>query len=271
MIDLIMLVVYCNNLIMNAIRKVKKNYKQSNRYSRQISLSEIGLKGQKKLLSARVLVIGAGGLGSPACLYLAATGIGTIGIVDDDRVELSNLQRQIVHSTSDVGCRKTDSAFNKLSTLNPDIKIRKYNQRLNVSNAARIIRSYDFVIDATDNFETKFLIADICHKTGKPYSHGGVFRFIGQTMTVIPGKTACYRCIFEQPPEDADNSIPQGPLGTVPGVIGTIQATEAIKYILGIGRLLTNHMLVYDSLGMNFRIIDMKQNKYCPLCGRRRK
>ncbi|MDD4872246.1 MAG: HesA/MoeB/ThiF family protein [Kiritimatiellae bacterium] len=250
---------------------MKNNSRLIERYSRHISLPEIGLKGQRKLMSAKVLVIGAGGLGSPACLYLAAAGVGTIGIVDDDRVDLSNLQRQIVHSTSDVGHNKTYSASRKLKALNPGVNIRKYNQRLNVSNSVKIIRDYDFVIDATDNFESKFLIADICHKTGTPYSHGGVFRFIGQTITVIPGKTACYRCIFEQPPKETDSSFPQGPLGTVPGVIGTIQATEAIKHILGIGNLLTNRMLVYDALEMSFRIINTKQNQFCPLCGKRKK
>jgi len=248
--------------------KINQNF--SNRYSRQISLPEIGLKGQKKLLAAKVLVIGAGGLGSPAAFYLAAAGIGTIGLVDNDLVELSNLQRQTLHTTADLSRQKTVSAAEKLHALNPDTIVRKHNQRFTSLSGVQLVREYDFIIDATDNFQSKFLIADICHDVHKPYSHGGILKFLGQTMTVIPGKTACYRCIFEQPPLEKDDSTPRGPLGAVPGVIGTIQATEAIKYILGIGNLLTNRMLVYDALEMNFRVISTRQNMNCPLCSKTR-
>ncbi|OGV61256.1 MAG: adenylyltransferase [Lentisphaerae bacterium RIFOXYA12_FULL_48_11] len=254
---------------MNATRKTKILSGYKNRYARQISMPAIGLKGQKKMRTASILIIGAGGLGSPAAFYLASAGIGTIGLVDNDLVELSNLQRQILHTTADLSRQKTISAAEKLHALNPDITIRKHNQRFSPLNAIQLVKQYDFVIDATDNFQSKFLIADICHETRIPYNHGGVLEFLGQTMTVIPGKTACYRCIFQQPPEEHENAIPRGPLGTVPGVIGTIQAMEAIKYVLNIGNLLTNRLLVYESLSTSFRDVKLTRNRYCPVCGRK--
>lgn len=254
---------------MNATRKTKIISRSNGRYAKQISLPAIGPGGQKKLQAARILIIGAGGLGSPAALYLAAAGIGSIGLVDNDLVELSNLQRQILHTTADLSRQKTISAAEKLHALNPDIIIRKHNQRFSPLNAIQLVKQYDIVIDATDNFQSKFLIADTCHETHIPYSHGGILEFLGQTMTVIPGKTACYRCIFQQPPEENKNEIPRGPLGAVPGVIGTIQAMEAIKYVLGIGNLLTNRLLVYESLSTSFREVKLKRNRYCPVCGRK--
>jgi molybdopterin/thiamine biosynthesis adenylyltransferase len=254
---------------MKATEKMKKLERFKARYSRHISLPEIGLKGQRKLGNSKVLVIGAGGLGSPAAFYLAAAGIGTLGLVDNDQVELSNLQRQILHATADLGRPKVISASEKLRALNSDLVLRKHNLRFGPSNGVQLVKYYDFVIDATDNFDSKFLIADICHEARVPYSHGGILEFTGQTMTVIPGKTACYRCVFEEPPEETVRCMPRGPLGAVPGVIGTIQATEAIKFVLGIGSLLTNRFLVYDALSMDFRMLATKPNRDCPLCGKR--
>ena len=180
---------------------------QIERYSRHILLPEVGGKGQEKLLAGRVLLVGAGGLGSPAGLYLAAAGVGTIGIVDADTVDLSNLQRQVIHFTGDLGRPKVESAAEKIRAMNPDVRVQTYHQRLTAANALRILAEYDFVIDGTDSFASKFLVADACHFAGKPYSHAGILRFDGQTMTVRPGQTACYRCIFrEPPPPGADSS-----------------------------------------------------------------
>lgn len=240
---------------------------QRQRYARHLSLPEIGEAGQERLRAGRVLVIGAGGLGSPAAFYLAAAGVGTLGLADGDRVELSNLQRQILHTTAALGQRKVESASVTLRALNPDLVVHAHPERLTAQNAAALLAPYDFVIDATDNFASKFLIADVCHHAGKANSHGGIREFIGQTMTVHPGRTACYRCVFEAPPEDAPGSGPRGPLGVVPGVIGTIQATEAIKHLLGIGAPLTNNLLVFDALAMTFRRIAVKRHPGCRLCG----
>jgi len=242
---------------------------QLKRYSRNILLSEIGEKGQEKLLKGRVLVVGVGGLGSPAALYLAAAGVGTIGIIDADNVDVSNLQRQIIHFTSDIGRQKVVSAAEKMHALNPDVKIKTYHQRLNTANAMDILADYDFIIDATDSFSSKFLVADACFFASKPYSHAGILKFEGQTITVFPGKTTCYRCIFNEPlPDRAVPSCSQeGVLGMVPGVIGSIQATEAIKYLLNIGSLLTNKLMTYNALNMEFRKVNVTRNKNCPLCG----
>ena len=240
---------------------------QRERYARHLSLPEIGEAGQARLGAARVLVAGVGGLGSPAAYYLVAAGVGTVGLADSDRVDPSNLQRQILHATKDVGRLKVESAAEKLSALNPDVDVRAHPERLTKENAAGVFSAYDFVIDATDNFASKFMIADVCHKLKKPYSHAGIMKFMGQTMTVLPGRTACYRCVFEQePPENGGK--PQGPLGSVPGVLGAIQATEAIKFILGVGELLTNALLVYDALDMSFRRLQVRKNDRCPLCSR---
>lgn len=240
------------------------NAEQSERYSRHIRQPEIGAVGQQKLLDGKVLVVGAGGLGSPAALYLAAAGVGSIGIMDGDTVDLSNLQRQILHGTPDIGVAKTDSAHAALARINPESQIVTYNERLTSENGAALISAYDFVIDATDNFESKFLVADLCAETATPYSHAGILAFAGQLMTVIPGETTCYRCVFEEvpSPEVADD-FPAGPLGALPGVVGSIQATEALKYLMGIGDLLTDRLLTYDSLSMKFREIPLARNPGC--------
>jgi molybdopterin/thiamine biosynthesis adenylyltransferase len=241
---------------------------QAERYSRHISLREIGEQGQEKLLSGRVLIIGAGGLGSPVALYLAAAGIGTIGIADADQVSLSNLQRQVIHATADIGRPKVESAREKILAINPALKVATYREWVTATTIQRIIREYDFVVDATDNFAAKFLINDACVLAGKPYSHGGILGFSGQTITVLPG-TTCYRCIFPSPPphEAATACSPPGVLGVLPGVIGTIQATEAIKLLLRVGGLLTGRMLTYDALGLEFRTVPFRRNPRCPLCG----
>ncbi len=240
---------------------------QRQRFARHLSLPEIGEAGQERLQAGRVLIVGAGGLGSPAALYLAAAGVGTIGLADGDRVELSNLQRQILHTTAALGQRKVDSATSTLKALNPDLVVNAYPERLTAQNAPTLLAPYDFVIDATDNFASKFLIADACHRSSKANSHAGIREFIGQTMTVHPGRTACYRCVFEAPPEETPGVGPRGPLGVVPGVIGTIQATEAIKHLLGIGKPLVNALLVFDALAMTFRRVAVQRNPTCRLCG----
>ncbi len=242
---------------------------QIERYSRHIILSEVGGKGQEKLLGGKVLLVGAGGLGSPAGLYLAAAGIGTIGVIDADVVDLTNLQRQVIHFTDDVGTPKVESAAAKMQAINPDVQVRTYHQRLTADNALEILADYDFVIDGTDNFPSKFLVADACHFAGKPYSHAGILRFDGQLMTVVPGQSACYRCVFNAPPPaGAVPSCSQaGVLGVLAGVVGTLQATEAVKYVLGAGELLTDSLLVYNALKSNFRKVSLKRKPTCPLCG----
>jgi molybdopterin/thiamine biosynthesis adenylyltransferase len=233
-------------------------------------LGQVGSVGQEKLLSSKVLIIGAGGLGSPAGLYLAAAGVGTIGIVDADKVELANLHRQIIHHTADIGLEKVKSAETKMRAINPDVTVRTYNRRLKADNIREIIREYDFVIDACDNFATKFLINDACYFEKVPFSHAGVLRFFGQLITVLPGETTCYRCIFNASPPVGAVSSPSraGVLGVLPGVIGTLQATEAIKYLLGVGKLLTDTLLTYDALEMEFRAVKVSRNPSCPLCGK---
>ena len=239
------------------------------RYSRHIILKEVGGKGQQKLFAGRVLIIGAGGLGSPIALYLAAAGVGTIGIADADVVDLSNLQRQVIHQTKDVGIAKVLSAKEKMQAINPELKVNTYREWISAANIGEIIKDYDFVIDGTDNFAAKFLINDACVLAGKPYSHGGILQFDGQTFTIDPGESACYRCIFPTPPPK--DAIPTcsvaGVIGVLPGVIGTIQATEAIKYLLGKGELLTNRLLTYNALRMRFREVPVKKSAKCPICG----
>ena len=239
------------------------------RYSRNIILKEIGIEGQEKICNGSVLVIGAGGLGSPALLYLAAAGVGRIGIVDFDKVDLTNLQRQIIHFTPDVGKSKVLAAKEKLEALNPEVKVETYDVLLSSENIREIIKNYDFVIDGTDNFRSKFLINDACYFEGKPLSHGGILRFFGQTMTIIPGKSACYRCVFNSPPpKDAVPTCSQaGILGSVAGILGTIQATEALKYLTGAGDLLVNTLLTFDAKTFNFRKINLKKQDGCRLCG----
>ncbi|MHC4511362.1 MAG: HesA/MoeB/ThiF family protein [Planctomycetota bacterium] len=242
---------------------------QMERYSRHIILEQVGGAGQEKLLASRVLLVGAGGLGSPAGVYLAAAGVGTIGIIDGDKVDLSNLQRQIIHHTPDVGEDKVVSARSKMQAINPDTKVVTYNQRAVAGNIREIIREYDFVIDGTDNFPAKFLVNDACYFEKIPFSHAGILQFDGQLITVLPGQTTCYRCIFSAPPPA--NTVPScsqaGVLGVLAGVVGSLQATEAIKYLLGIGELLTGTLLTYNALTLEFRKVRLNRNPNCPLCG----
>ncbi len=246
----------------------KFSEEQIERFSRQLILPEISGKGQEKLLESKVLIIGAGGLGSPCAMYLAASGIGTIGIVDSDRVDLSNLQRQILHSMETLNKKKVDSASLKLKEINPDIDVKTYNSRLTSENVMELIREYDVVVDGSDNFPTKFLVNDACVMAGKPLSIAGILRFMGQVFTVIPGKTPCYRCIFESPPEPG--TIPScqeaGVIGAIGGLVGIIQATEVIKILLGIGKTI-NGILVVDALAMILRRIDIERKKECRVCG----
>ncbi len=244
---------------------------QLERYHRHVILEEIGGARQEKILRARVLVIGAGGLGSPALFHLAAAGVGTLGIVDSDRVELSNLQRQIIHFTADIGREKAASARDKITALNPEVKVKPYPVLLEADNAREIIREYDFVIDGTDNFPAKFLVNDACVTEQKPFSHAGIMKFSGQAMTWRPG-TACYRCVFRKPPPP--DTVPgcrqAGVLGVVPGLLGTIQAAEALRFIIGRGRLLTNRLLTVDALNMEFREVKVRPATNCPACGRQK-
>ena len=241
---------------------------QIERYSRHIILKEVGGEGQSKIMDSKVLIIGAGGLGAPAALYLAAAGVGTLGIVDGDLVDVTNLQRQVIHFTPDVDTPKVISAKNKIAQLNPDVKVNVYHELAMADNILEIISDYDFIIDGTDNFPAKFLINDACVMAKKPYSHGGILRFEGQTITYTPGST-CYRCIFKDPPPK--NAVPTcsqaGVLGAIAGMLGTIQAAEALKYITGVGELITNRLLTFNARNMQFRSIPLKPNKKCPICG----
>ncbi len=245
------------------------NEQQIERYSRNIILKEVGGKGQEQLLRSKVLIVGAGGLGSPAALYLAAAGVGTIGIVDGDNVDLSNLQRQIIHFTDDVGASKVDSAREKIERLNPDVRVTAHKEMLSSANIREVISGYDFIIDGTDNFPAKFLINDACVLERKPYSHAGILRFNGQTITVIPHQSACYRCLFiTPPPARAVPSCSQaGVIGGMAGIIGTVQALEAIKFFLGLGDLLTDRLLMLEALRMEFREVRVSKNAACPVCG----
>lgn len=242
---------------------------QLERYSRHIILQDIGIEGQARIGEGKVLIVGAGGLGSPAALYLAAAGVGTIGIADADRVELSNLQRQVIHFTKDIGRRKVESAAEKMRAINPDVVVKTYHEYIKADNVSQIIAGYDFVIDGTDNFATKFLINDACVMAGKPFSHGGILRFHGQTMTILPGKSACYRCVFPAaPPRGSVPTCSQaGVLGAVAGILGAIQVAESLKFMMGIGTLLTDALLVFDAKTMIFRRVDIRHNENCALCG----
>ncbi|NEG95730.1 molybdopterin-synthase adenylyltransferase MoeB [Bifidobacterium sp. SMB2] len=243
---------------------------QLERYARHLILKGVGVRGQKRLLAAKVLIIGAGGLGSPVALYLAAAGVGTIGIVDDDVVDVSNLQRQVIHDDDRVGMPKTESAKLSINRLNPDVKVNVHRTLFTADNAADIIAGYDLVVDATDNFAAKFLINDACVLAGKPFIHGGVVRFAGQLMTYVPGEGPCYRCIFREMP--AAGEVPTcreaGVLGAAVGVIGSLQAVEAVKMITGAGDLLTARMLTVDLLTMNIRTVPLPGHEPdCPVCG----
>lgn len=239
------------------------------RYERNILLSGVGTEGQGKLLNAGVLLVGAGGLGSPAAFYLAAAGVGRIGLVDSDTVSLSNLQRQILHTTPDIGRPKVVSASEKLRALNPDLKLETHQEMLNENIAEQLIGSYDFIIDCTDNFTSRYIINKACIKFKKPFVYGGVLAWAGQAFTVVPGKGPCFRCVFrEEPPEGAPTTSEVGILGAVPGVIGVIQASEAIRYILGVGELLVGRILTYDALSARFFEISVQRSNDCPDCGK---
>lgn len=240
---------------------------ETRRYSRQLLLDGFGVEGQCRLRDSRVIVVGAGGLGSPVAYYLAAAGVDTIALADGDRVDLSNLQRQILHTTADLGRAKVESARDKLVRLNPNIKIDTYQEFLTPETAPEIFKNYDFVVECSDNFQTKYLVNDACIAVGKPFSLGGIRMLGGQTMTHIPG-TACYRCLFpiEPDPSTVPNSSSVGVLGSAVGIIGSIQATETIKYITGIGTLLTDRLLVADASTMTFNTISLPRNPKCPLC-----
>lgn len=247
--------------------------RERRRYERQMILPEIGDGGQMKLKQARVLIIGAGGLGSPAAFYLAAAGVGTIGIADADEVSLSNLNRQILHSEETLGMNKAESAGERLSRLNEAVNIRTYPYFVTPENITELIRDYDFVIDASDNFETKFLINDACVLASKPFCHAGVLRFEGQVMTVVPGEGPCYRCIFEEIPDkkDVQSASGVGIVGAAAGIAGCIQALEAVKYIVGTGELLTGRMLVIDGLTMQTRLVPFgEKSAGCRVCGENR-
>ncbi len=244
------------------------NDDQIKRYSRHILLPEVGGKGQKKIANAKVFVVGAGGLGSPVALYLAAAGVGTLGIIDGDLVDLSNLQRQVIHHTSDVARPKIDSAREKIVALNPDVRVVPFHDRLTAKNALDLVKDYDLIIDGTDNFPTKFLVNDTAILARKPLIHGGILRFTGQVMTILPGTSACYRCLFKAPPPAG--MVPScqeaGVLGALAGVIGSIQATEALKLILGVGKPLADRLLTYDALTTQFRNVAIRRNLACPVC-----
>ncbi len=239
------------------------------RYSKQIIIPEVGPAGQKKIGSGRALLIGAGGLGSIVAYYLSAAGVGTIGIVDDDIVDLSNLHRQILHFTNDIGKAKVVSARESLTALNPDSQIIASRERLTSANAMGIMQDYDIVVDCADNFSTKFLLNDACIMAGKPLFFGAVLRFVGQALTILPGDGPCYRCLFRVPPPPgiAPTSGQAGLLGVLPGTIGLIQATEVLKYFLGLGDLLAGKMLTYNLLTMEFSKIRIRKNPDCPVCG----
>jgi molybdopterin/thiamine biosynthesis adenylyltransferase len=242
---------------------------QIERYSRHILLPEVGGAGQQRLLNARVLIIGAGGLGSPLALYLAAAGVGTIGIADADAVELSNLQRQVLHTTADLGRRKCLSAKESMEAINPDVQVRAYDTRLTSANVLDIIAGYDVVADGTDNFPTRYLVNDACVLTGTPLVHAGILRFEGQATTIVPGRGPCYRCLYPEPPPPG--MVPScqeaGVLGATAGLVGTIQANEVLKLILGIGEPLIGRLLLYDGLEMTFRTIRFARRADCPICG----
>jgi len=243
---------------------------QLDRYSRHILLPEVGEKGQEKLLKGRVLLLGAGGLGAPAALYLAAAGVGKIGIVDADTVDASNLQRQIIHATSRLGMPKVDSAEKAINDLNPDVKVVKFQERVNSSNVDRIFGDgWDCIVDGCDNFPTRYLVNDASLFNKIPVVHGSIFRFDGQVTTFMPFAGPCYRCLYPEPPPAhlAPSCAEAGVLGILPGVVGVIQATEAIKLILGAGDVLNGRLLTYDSLKMTFRTLKLRRDKNCPTCG----
>ena len=241
---------------------------QVKRYSRHIIMSDVGSKGQRALMGAKALIIGAGGLGSPSAIYLSLAGVGTVGIVDFDVVELSNLQRQILHHTADVGRPKVLSAVDNIKAYNPDVNVVVHETRLVSENAMEIISQYDLVINGADNFATRYLVNDACYLLKKPLMDGSILIFDGQATVFLPGE-GCYRCLFPSPPPPGmvPNCAEAGVLGALTGLVGSIQATEALKYILGIGESLSSRLLLIDALSMTFREVRLKRNPACPLCG----
>ena len=245
---------------------------EAQRYSRHLMLPEMGVEGQERLKNSSVLCIGAGGLGSPIALYLAAAGVGRLGIIDFDVVEFSNLQRQIIHTTSDVGRPKLTSAREKLEAINPHVRVEAHEARLSSENALELFREYDVIADGTDNFPTRYLVNDACILTGKPNVYGSIFRFEGQASVFgVPGGP-CYRCLYPEPPPAGlvPSCAEGGVLGVLPGMVGTIQATEAIKLLLGIGRPLVGRLLLFDALELNFREVRLRPDPGCPMCGEHR-
>jgi len=239
------------------------------RYSRHLILPEVGMEGQLKLKQAKVLCIGAGGLGSPLALYLAAAGVGTLGVVDFDVVDLTNLQRQIIHGTGDIGRKKLDSAADRLAAINPNVNVRKFETRLTSANALEILRDFDIIADGTDNFATRYLVNDACVLTGKPNVYGSVFRFEGQASVFAIKDGPCYRCLYPEPPPPGvvPSCAEGGVLGILPGLVGVIQATETIKLILGSGEPLIGRLLLVDALAMRIREVKVRKSPDCPVCG----
>jgi molybdopterin/thiamine biosynthesis adenylyltransferase/rhodanese-related sulfurtransferase len=239
------------------------------RYSRHLILPEVGMEGQQRLKAAKVLLVGTGGLGAPMALYLAAAGVGTLGLVDFDVVDASNLHRQVIHSTPDIGRPKLDSAADKLNALNPDVKIVKHNTMLTSANAMEILKDYDIVADGTDNFQTRYLVNDACVLSGKPNVYGSIFRFEGQASVFATEEGPCYRCLYPEPPPPGlvPSCAEGGVLGILPGLVGIIQASEVVKLILGKGEPLIGRLLLVDVLGMRFRELKLRKNPECPVCG----
>ncbi|KAF0143406.1 MAG: ThiF [Nitrospirae bacterium] len=242
---------------------------QLQRYSRHIILPEVGGKGQRKLLAAKVFIVGAGGLGCPVGYYLTAAGVGTLGIIDNDSVELSNLQRQIAHSTKTIGMHKIDSAKATFEALNPDVSVIGIKERISKDNILDLIKGYDIVVDGSDNFPTRYLVNDACVMAKKPLVSGAILKFEGHVTTIVPGEGHCYRCLFEEmpPPGLVPSCQEAGVIGAIPGVVGSLQAIEVFKLILGKGDVLKNTLLIYDALKTTFRRIKVPKNPNCPVCG----
>ena len=242
---------------------------QLQRYSRHFLLAQVGEKGQRKLLRSKVLLIGAGGLGSPTALYLAAAGVGTIGLMDGDVVDITNLQRQVLHTTADIGKPKVESGSRTLRALNPDVKVVAIPERITAENALELISDYDVVVDGSDNFGTRYLVNDACYLAGKPQVHGSIFQFEGMASVFVPNQGPCYRCLYPTPPPPGlvPSCAEAGVLGVLPGMIGLVQATETIKLLLGLGEPLVGRLLTYDAMGMRFREVRLRRDPGCPLCG----
>ncbi len=256
-------------LVQSPNGSVELSNEEISRYSRHLIMPEVALEGQKKLKAAKVLTVGTGGLGSPLALYLAAAGVGTIGIVDFDVVDESNLQRQIIHGTSDVGRPKVQSAYDRLKDINPNVEVRVHEEALTSENALEIFEDYDVIVDGTDNFPTRYLVNDACVLLGKPNVYGSIFRFEGQASVFWAEEGPCYRCLYPEPPPPGlvPSCAEGGVLGILPGAIGTIQATETVKLILGIGEPLVGRLMLYDALGMSFREMKLRKDPNCPVCG----